>query len=130
MVLGGAALIATGLGGPLGGALICAGVNSIIGSYVAEASGGSSCAGWWGGVITGTVAGLGAGTAGSMIVNATQMTGTAALGTTIAGYGVAVISGASGSALGTITSAKIDKQTPKKDDIINAAIVNTTKELS
>ena len=53
MVAAGAALIATGIGGAAGGALICAGANSIISSYISEASGGSPDAGWAGGMITG-----------------------------------------------------------------------------
>lgn len=56
--------VATGVGGVAGGALICAGANSIIGSYVSEATGGSSVAGWVGGMVTGAVnclSGIGAG---------------------------------------------------------------------
>ena len=72
-----AALVATGVGGVAGGALICAGANSMIGSYVSEATGGSSIAGWVGGMITGAACGTGAGLAGNLLVQAATATGAA-----------------------------------------------------
>ena len=72
MFVAGVTLVATGVGGVAGGMLICAGANSIIGSYTNEAAGGSSLAGWVGGMVTGAVCGLGAGIAGNLFCAATN----------------------------------------------------------
>ena len=89
MVVAGVALVATGVGGLAGGSLICAGANSIIGSYISEATGGSSFAGWAGGMITGAMCGTGAGLAGKLLVDATAATGAVCLGYLAAGCVVA-----------------------------------------
>jgi hypothetical protein len=116
MVVAGVALVATGVGGVAGGALICAGANSMIGSYVSEATGGSSVAGWVGGMVTGAACGTGAGLAGNLLVQATTATGAACLGNLAAGGAVAFSSGAVGSAIGQSVSAAIDgkKLNPKE----------------
>lgn len=116
MVVAGVALVATGAGGVAGGALICAGANSMIGSYVSESAGGSSVAGWAGGMITGAACGTGAGLAGNLFVQATSTTGAACLGNLAAGSAIAFGSGTVGSAIGQGVSAAIDgkKLNPKE----------------
>ena len=68
LVLLGAACIFTGLGGPLGGALISSGVNSLISGYINESNGGSFTAGWVGGGVAGFVSGLAAGLGGKLMM--------------------------------------------------------------
>jgi hypothetical protein len=108
MVVAGVALVATGVGGVAGGALICAGANSMVGSYVSEATGGSSVAGWAGGMITGATCGTGAGFAGNLLVQATNATGAACLGNLAAGGAIAFGAGTVGSATGQGVTAAID----------------------
>ena len=107
MVAGGIALTATGVGGPVGGALIAAGANSIVGAYVNEANGGSTTAGWVGGAVTGAISGYGAGVAGKLIVDASGAAGTAGL-TGLGGVATAFGAGAIGSAAGSLVTAAID----------------------
>ena len=126
LVVAGAALVATGVGGVAGGALICAGVNSVIGSYVSEASGGSSVAGWTGGMVTGALCGLGAGAGGSLLLSATNMTGAACLGSTALSCATSFGSGALGSAAGTFVTAKMNGKNATKKEIINAMAVGGT----
>ena len=109
-VTGGAILIATGVGGVAGGALICAGANSIIGSYTSEAAGGSSIAGWAGGFITGGICGVGAGIAGNLYINATNLANFACLGelgkSIVYSFGL----GTFGSLMGQGISAALDSK--------------------
>ena len=93
LIVGGSILTATGIGGPLGGAMICAGTNSIIGSYASEASGGSSTAGWYGGIVSGAISGFGAGLGGNFLTCATNSTGLSCLGLLSIGTTVSYISG-------------------------------------
>ncbi len=74
MVVGGVALMFTPLG-ILGGALVTAGVSSMVGGYLSEQSGGSFTAGWVGGAVAGFVSGLGAGMASSLYYAATISAG-------------------------------------------------------
>ena len=121
MVVAGVALVATGVGGVAGGALICAGTNSIIGSYISEEAGGSSVAGWAGGMITGAMCGTGAGLAGNMLVQATNTVGATCLGNLVGGTAVAFSSGAAGSAVGQLVSASIDgKELDEKEIVISS----------
>lgn len=60
--------------GILGGALLTAGVSSMVGGYISEQSGGSFTAGWVGGAVAGFVAGLGAGFGASLYHAATIST--------------------------------------------------------
>ena len=108
MVAGGIALTATGVGGPVGGALIAAGANSIVGAYVNEANGGSTTAGWVGGAVTGAISGLGAGLAGNYMVTASGAAGTACLTGLGKGVAAAFGLGAIGSAAGSLVTAAID----------------------
>ena len=108
MVAGGIALTATGVGGPVGGALIAAGANSIVGAYVNEANGGSTTAGWVGGAVTGAISGLGAGLAGNYMVTASGVAGTACLTGLGKGVATAFVLGAAGSAAGSLVTAAID----------------------
>ena len=109
-VTGGAILIATGVGGVAGGALICAGANSIIGSYTSEAAGVSSIAGWAGGFITGGICGVGAGIAGNLYINATNLANFACLGelgkSIVYSFGL----GTFGSLMGQGISAALDSK--------------------
>ena len=118
MVLVGIGFVATGFGGVAGGALICAGANSIIGSYTSEASGGSSVAGWVGGMATGAICGAGAGVAGNLLVQATSSTGAACLGSMAAGGAAAFGSGTLGSAVGQSITATIDGKKLKPKDLL------------
>jgi RHS repeat-associated protein len=111
MFLTGVALIATGFGSSVGGVLVCASTNSIVNSYLSEAAGGSSTAGWLGGMITGAFCGIGAGIAGNLLTSATNSVGFACLGKTIAGHGAAFGFGVAGSYAGQITSAAIEGKT-------------------
>ena len=120
-VVAGIALIATGAGGPLGGALICAGVNSIIGSYTNEAAGGSSTAGWVGGGITGLICGAGAGMAGTAFCDATKAVGLACLGQITKGITVSYGLGVLGSSAGTIVSSLMDGKIVNVNDAIKDA---------
>ena len=122
MVVAGVALVATGVGGVAGGALICAGANSMIGSYVSETTGGSSVAGWVGGMITGAACGTGAGLAGNLLVQATNATGAACLGNLAAGGAVAFGSGTVGSAIGQGVSAAIDGKKLNSKEVIYASM--------
>ena len=108
MVVAGVALVATGVGGYAGGALICAGVNSVVGSYVSESSGGSSEAGWIGGMVTGAACGLGAGAAGELLLEASKEVGVACLGKAASSIGMAFSSGFAGSIAGQSISSFID----------------------
>lgn len=108
MVVAGVALVATGVGGPAGGTLICAGVNSIAGSYISEASGGSSVAGWVGGMITGSVSGLGASIAGNLLTRAAGVTGASCIGILAEAEAIAFFTGAAGSLAGEFAAAVID----------------------
>ena len=122
MVLVGVGLVATGVGGAAGGALICAGANSIIGSYISEASGGTSVAGWFGGMATGAICGAGAGVAGAMFEEATTLVGGACLGSMAASGATAFGMGAAGSAVGQSITASIDgKKIKTKDLLISSA---------
>lgn len=107
-VVVGVALTAIGAGGPLGGALICSGVNSILGSYLNEAQGGSSIAGWVGGGLTGFFAGIGASAGGLMIMDAAKNTGVATFGMIAQGLSGAFLAGYSGHFLGSVMTAYID----------------------
>lgn len=122
MVVAGVALVATGVGGVAGGTLICAGANSMIGSYVSEATGGSSVAGWVGGMITGAACGTGAGLAGNLLVQATNATGAACLGNLAAGGAVALGSGTVGSAIGQGVSAAIDGKKLNSNEVAYASM--------
>ena len=122
MVVAGVALVATGVGGVAGGALICAGANSMIGSYVSEATGGSSAAGWVGGMITGAMCGTGAGFAGNLLVQATNATGAACLGNLAAGGTVAFGSGVVGSAIGQGVSATIDGKKLNSQEVVRTSM--------
>ena len=102
MVAAGVVLVATGVAGLAGGALICAGANSMIGSYVSEASGGTTTAGWIGGGVTGALCGLGAGFSGSLLIDATTTSGATCLGYLGASEAVAFSSGFAGSLLGQL----------------------------
>ena len=123
MVLTGVALLATGVGGVAGGALICAGTNSMVGSYVSEATGGSSVAGWAGGMITGAACGTGAGLAGSLYIQATNATGAACLGNLAASGAIAFGSGSVGSTIGQIVSGAIDGNKLNFKEIFSSAAV-------
>ena len=108
MFVAGVVLVATGVGGAAGGALICAGVNSIIGSYTAESAGGSSTAGWVGGMISGVFSGFGAGVAGKILCDATNAVGIACLGEITKSIAVSFGFGALGSGAGVTASSLID----------------------
>ena len=123
MVITGTALVATGVGGVVGGALICAGTNSMIGSYVSEATDGSSTAGWAGGMITGLACGMGAGVAGNLLIQATNATGAACLGYLATGGAVAFGSGALGSAAGQVVSAAIDGKKLNVNEVVNSSLM-------
>ena len=123
MVVAGVTLVATGVGGIAGGALICAGTNSMIGSYISEATGGSSAAGWVGGMITGAACGTGAGLAGNLFVQATNATGAVCLGNLAAGGAVAFGSGTIGSVIGQGVSAAIDGKKLNSKRVVYAATV-------
>ena len=122
MVVAGIAMVATGVGGVAGGTLICAGANSIIGSYVSEATGGSADAGWVGGMITGTACGMGAGFAGNMLVQATEAVGTACFTNLVKGGMIAFGSGALGSATGQIVAATIDGTQVNTNEIVRSSV--------
>ena len=122
MFLTGVALIATGFGSSVGGVLVCASTNSIVNSYLSEAAGGSSTAGWLGGMITGAFCGIGAGIAGNLLTSATNSVGFACLGKTIAGHGAAFGFGVAGSYAGQITSAAIEGKTLDEKKALESAL--------
>ena len=124
MVVTGVALVATGVGGVAGGSLICAGANSIIGSYVSEAAGGSSVAGWAGGMITGAVSGAGAGLAGNLLEQATRSVGARCIGKLVASGACAFGSGVSGSIAGQTTSAYIDGKKLNPKEMLYGSLAN------
>ena len=126
MVAGGIALTATGVGGPVGGALIAAGANSIVGAYVNEANGGSTTAGWVGGAVTGAISGLGAGLAGNYMVTASGAAGTACLTGLGKGVAAAFGLGAIGSAAGSLVTAAIDSAPVDWKEIGLTAVGNGT----
>ena len=123
MVVAGVVLVATGGGGAVGSALICAGANSIIGGYVSESTGGSSVAGWVGGMITGAVSGSGASVGGGFLVEATKTTGVACLGN-LAKFGtVAFATGFGGSYFGQAISAAIDGKELNTKEVVESSTV-------
>lgn len=126
MFVAGVVLVATGVGGAAGGALICAGVNSIIGSYTAESAGGSSTAGWIGGTLTGLICGTGAGIAGDILCKATEIVGGACLGKVALGFGVAFATGAVGSLTGQYITATIDGKDLDGKNILTSSLVTGT----
>ena len=75
MCVVGVALIATGVGGFAGGALLSAGINSIVTGYLNEAQGGSFTAGWAGGAVLGGIVGAGASLGGSALMAASSTVG-------------------------------------------------------
>ena len=109
MVVGGIALTATGAGSWLGGALIAAGANSIIGAYTNEAAGGSTTAGWVGGAISGGISGVGAGKAGNLLVTASGECGLSCLKAICAAGATAFSYGAAGSLVGSGVVSIVDK---------------------
>jgi hypothetical protein len=115
LFVGGIALILTGVGTFAGGTFICAGVNSIIGSYVSEASGGSSFAGWIGGIVLGTICGIGMGFAGELYLTATELVGVSALNKLFACLSAGFTSGFSGAFASEFASAKIDNRPMNKN---------------
>lgn len=126
MFLGGIILTATGVGGVLGGALICAGANSVISSYISEMSGGSATAGWVGGLVTGGISGIGAGLAGNLFLSATEATGAACLGKLAASAATAVTFGSGAAVAGEVASAKIDNRKPNKTSMAKSAAANSS----
>ena len=107
----GIGLIATGVGGFVGGALLSAGINSIVTGYLNEAQGGSFTAGWAGGAILGGFVGAGASLGGSALMAASSAVG----GQVIIGLGKAIAYSFAGGYIGSLVGAelisKID-QTP------------------
>ena len=131
MVAAGVVLVATGVAGPVGGVLICAGANSMIGSYVSEASGGTTTAGWIGGGVTGALCGLGAGLSGSLLIDATTTSGATCLGYLGASEAVAFSSGFAGSLLGQLTTAQIDRQEVNFEEVcLSSALTGTVNCIS
>lgn len=126
MFVGGVVCIASGLCPTLGGALICAGVNSIIGSYTAEAAGGSSTAGWIGGGITGLICGAGAGIAGDILFAATNIEGIACIGQAALGYGIAFTTGTAGSVIGQCVTSAIDGTALNGKEVLISALTAGT----
>ena len=122
MVATGIALVATGVGGPVGGALICAGANSIVGSYVSESTGGSSNAGWVGGMVTGAACGTGAWYGGILFEGATESVGAACLGKLTGSIGISFASGFVGSGMGQIISSAIDGKEIDLHNMLESAI--------
>lgn len=120
------AMVVTDVGDVAGGALICAGSNSIIGAYTSEASGGSTVAGWTGGMITGAACGLGAGVAGGLLTNATNATGVACLGYAAGGGAIAFGSGFGGSLVGQAISSAIDGRKVQAYDLLMSATFTGT----
>ena len=121
--VGGIACVATGFGGPLGGTLICASVNSIIGSYSSESTGGSSFAGWIGGAVTGTLCSVGAGLSGSLLLSATKSVGISGLAYLSASFDVAFMSGFAGSFVGQWVSSLIDGREINWEDVISSSYI-------
>lgn len=103
LVVLGAACIFTGFGGPLGGALIASGVNSLISGYINEANGGSFTAGWIGGGVAGFVSGLAAGLGGKLMMSAADVINFGAIGRVFGSlalaFGGGFIGGFSGSVI-------------------------------
>ena len=122
MFVAGVAMIATGVGGVAGGALVCASVNSIINSYTSEAAGGSSTAGWVGGMITGAICGTGAGVAGNLLTSATNTVGMACIGKAAASLGISFSFGFAGSYAGQTVSAAIDNKPLNGGDSFQSAL--------
>ena len=112
MVVGGIVLISTGVGGFWGGTLLCAGANSIIGSYTAENSGYSSDAGWTGGLVMGAACGFGAGYAGQAYMMATNSVGTACLSNLSLSIAASFGSGFGGAVAGQVVSNLVDGKKP------------------
>ena len=113
LVVVGTVLIATGIGAGFGGLMISVGANSLVSGLTNTISGGSFTAGWFGGAVTGLLAGLSAGFAGSLILRATTISGLKALGTTLSAYAISYAGGFSGSIVGNMISNAYDN---KKND--------------
>ena len=127
----GVAFIATGFGGIWGGALVCAGVNSIIGSYTSEESGGSSEAGWLGGLATGLACGLGAGVSGGFLLKAAESVGAACINNLVASFVTSFGSGFIGSVAGQSITASLNGQNVNINQLMTSSLlVGTVNSLS
>ena len=101
-IVGGTILCAIGVGGPIGGALISAGVNSLINGYASSKKGESFASGYIGGSITGILCGLGAGLGGSSFLAATDATGLVSVGYAALGITEAFSGAFVGNVLGSV----------------------------
>ncbi len=123
-VVSGIAMIATGIGGVAGGALLCAGVNSIIGSYASEASGGTSIAGWLGGLITGGLSGIGAGAAGYIFWAATNVANSSCISLLLLGCSTSFVLGCGGSMAGIYVTDELNGESFNCMNNINSSVLN------
>lgn len=110
MVVGGIICTATGVGSALGGSLISAGVGSIVNGYINEATGGSFDFGYFGGMISGALTGLGAGLGGEMISNAFKVCEATVSNVFrfFGGCAISAVGGFAGNMLGSMFTAKMD----------------------
>ncbi len=80
MIVGGIAMMLTGVGGILGGSLLTAGVNSLISGYLSEVSGDAYLSGWVSGGVSGFIMGLTVGIGGNLFVSASNASNLAVFG--------------------------------------------------
>jgi hypothetical protein len=107
MVVAGVTLMATGVGGLLGGALLAAGVGSYVGGISNEANGGSFFAGWAAGGIAGFSSGVGIGL-GAIFYQAATTATVGALSYGITGLATSFAFAGGGSFGATLLQQKLD----------------------
>ena len=92
-IVGGAILIATGVGSVAGVALIAAGAGSLIGGGVSVATGGSFAGGWAAGAVAGALIGIGIATGNTFAINIGMSTFNGGITAAMSGQGFAVGAG-------------------------------------
>lgn len=119
----GIALIATGVGGFAGGALLSAGINSMVTGYLNEAQGGSFTAGWAGGAVLGGIAGTGASLGGNALLAASSSVGGQAILELWKSIAYSFVGGYSGSLAGAVLISALDQTPPTWKSWNNNAVL-------
>ena len=117
---------ATGFGGIIGGVLLSAGVESLIGGYTNELSGGDFDVGCIGGMISGALCGTGAGLGGLAFQAATESANLACIGYLMFGSFLSFAGGFSGSFIGSMYINNHDHNSVTNKLDINELLLKST----
>lgn len=122
MIVGGVAMMLTGVGGIFGGALLTAGVNSLISGYLSETSGDTYLSGWVSGGVGGFIMGLTAGIGGNLFVAASNAKNLAVFGYLGLGTLTSFVGGFVAGGAGSWISNKIENRSLNYEDAIYSGI--------